>query len=179
MDPATLRALRPGLYRWLEDALLELRANDLMKPESMLGLLIAMTALGEPSSFHIPIFMQGLGLEKTQKLVALYESNLTALYENDGVCRWFAQHLSLLSDPTFRLAKHLSITHDPEAYDILEIQRVCTLPQNLDIFITVCQMILANDCKTWITECLKHCPQQEQVEPEALAEILLCITQVN
>ena len=57
MDLATLRALRPRAYRWLEDALLELRANDLMKPESMLGLLIAMTALGEPSSVHIPIFM--------------------------------------------------------------------------------------------------------------------------
>ena len=56
---------------------------------------------------------------------------------------------------------------------------MCTLPQSLEIFITVCRMILATNCKTWIAECLQRCPQQEQVDPDTLAEIFLCITQVN
>lgn len=68
LEPATLRALRSKVYGWLEDALLELRANDLIEPKSMLGLLIAMTALGEPTSINIPIFMQGLGPEKILEL---------------------------------------------------------------------------------------------------------------
>ena len=68
LEPATLRALRSKVYGWLEDALLELRANDLIEPKSMLGLLIAMTALGEPTSINIPIFMQGLSPEKILEL---------------------------------------------------------------------------------------------------------------
>ena len=179
LDPAVLRALRPGVYEWLEDALLELKASALMKRDAMLGILMACTALGEITSSHIPIFLKGMDPVKCQELVALYQSNLTALYDDDEVCRWLAQHLGLLNEPTLRLAKHLCDKHVSNAYDILEIHRVCTLPESLDTFTTVCRMILATDCKSWITEGLKHCPQQEQVDPEALAEVLICISQVN
>ena len=60
LEPATLKALRCSTYSWLGDALLDLRANGMMKMGAMLGLIVAMTALGEVTCSHVGTFIVDL-----------------------------------------------------------------------------------------------------------------------
>ena len=75
-------------------------------------------------------------------------------FGNEQVCKWLANHVSLLGKIAFRLGKHLSDTPDPKAYEIMEISRLCILPKDLTSFTSVCRMILATDRWCWLTECL-------------------------
>ena len=67
-----MKALRSSSYGWLDDALLDLRANGMMKMGAMLGLIVAMTALGAVTCRHISTFIADLDPSRSEELLALY-----------------------------------------------------------------------------------------------------------
>ena len=92
----------------------------------MQGLLMAMTAIGAYTSGHVSTFVSDLDATTRAQLLQQFTTSLSTLYKDKVVCKWLAEHVSLLGKPTFRLAQHLCQHPDDMAYDLLEISRVCT-----------------------------------------------------
>ena len=123
----------------------------------MQGLLMAMTAIGAYTSGHVSTFVSDLTATTRAQLLQQFTTSLSTLYKDQVVCRWLAEHVSLLGKPAFRLAQHLCQHPDDMAYDLLEISRVCHLPGDLPAYVGLCKLLKPTDKLNWVLEHLNAC----------------------
>ena len=61
---------------------------------------------------------------------------------------------------SLRLARYLCSRRVDNAYDILQLSRVCETPTAVGYLLAVGRHFLASDKKTWVHECLLELPDQ-------------------
>ena len=123
----------------------------------MQGLLMAMTAIGAYTSGHVSTFVSDLNATTRAQLLQQFTTSLSTLYKDQVVCKWLAEHVSLLGKPAFSLAQHLCQHPDAMAYDLLEISRVCQLPGDLRGLAGLCKLLKPTDKLSWVLEHFTAC----------------------
>ena len=96
-----------------------------MKVEAMLGLIMAMTAIGGAATQHVGTFMKDIEESELASLRSLYQTNLIVLYGNWEVCKWIARNASYLDEESLKLAKYLCEKNIAKPYDLMQISLVC------------------------------------------------------
>ena len=120
-----LENLQSGDFKWLSDELRQSEPNTGMKVEAMLGLIMAMTALGGATTQHVGIFMKDIEEGELARLRSLYQANLSVLYGNREVCQWMARNASYLDEASLKLAKCLCEQSVAKPYDLMQISLIC------------------------------------------------------
>jgi hypothetical protein len=101
------------------------------------------------------------------------------LYPIAEVCQWLATHFDCFDRKTFRLSKYLCDKGTPRPEDLLQISRVCELPEDLDDFVVVSNMLLASSQASWVEQCLKAEPTQVKVLFLDFAQLVPDLTQLR
>ena len=104
LTDSCLQQLTTAQYPWLNDSLLELRLSPALSLKQMLGILMALTAIGQYTCGHVQIFVADLDSETRKQLLNQLTDKLTTLYPNISICSWFSANLDYMGAPTFRLA---------------------------------------------------------------------------
>jgi len=125
LENATLKTLQASKCQYLEDALLELRAHVKMEERVILGLMMAMVALGGKLARHAAVFLEDLTETERSITLGLYQGVLFELYPCKHVCRWLATHYAYVDGDALRLASQLSQSGEENNFMILQISRVC------------------------------------------------------
>jgi len=112
-------------------------------------------------------------------LLQQFTRSLSTLYNNPDVCKWLGEHVSLLGQPVFRLAKHLCQHPDAMAYNLLEISRVCHLPRDLPGFATTCKLLEGDDNLSWVLEHLNECKFVQKVSYVDFVQLVLDLTEIR
>ena len=126
--PDILNKLQDGEYAWLTQALLKTRVISTMDENTILGLMMAMTALNGATAGHVAVFVADLTHDVRQKILGLFKSELTKIFPNPEVCKWLTEHLRLMHAESLHLARFLCSKRGVRAYDILQLSRVCEIP---------------------------------------------------
>ena len=91
----------------------------------MLGLLLAMGALGGASFRHAETFLSDLETQKRGSVQSMFESKLMMIYNDKDVCKWLVEHCGVVQDTNLRLASYLCAATYTNKYGLLELSRVC------------------------------------------------------
>ena len=150
-----------------------------MTENTLLGLMLAMTALKGAACGHVATFVSDLAAEVQSKVLGLFQSQLMKIFADPEVCRWLAEHPREMHAGSLKLASHLCSQKTAGAYDILQLSRVCEMPPMADDFVAVCRYFLKSDKKGWVHECLLGLPSQQQVPFENFAELVTKLPQVR
>ena len=67
------------------------------------------------------------------------------LYPRAEVCEWLATNYDCFGKKVFQLASYLCRENVPKPAELLEISRVCELPEDLADFVIVCNMLLESN----------------------------------
>ena len=111
-----LQALQAGSYPWLSDALLLLDADTTMDNNTMVGLMLAMTAQGGIVAEHLGDFVEDLDDSARDILLGSYKAELQKLYRDKEVCKWMSEHVALISQNFLDLAQLICDHKTKDAY---------------------------------------------------------------
>ena len=114
--------------------------------------MLAMTASGSTSAAHIGTFVGDLEPQDKEQVLTLYQAELSILFSDEDVVRWMALFPDQIAGASIRLASHLCESKTNHAFEILQISRVTQLPEELDIFCSVCEQFLKSDKAAWVNE---------------------------
>ena len=113
-----------------------------MDLQDILGLMMAMVALGGTVVEHVGPFILDLDQQYRDKVCGFFESQLSVLYSDKEVCRWLAWNTNQLNKELINFARHLGEKRVERSYDILQMTRVCGEYQDHQRYISTCDMLL-------------------------------------
>ena len=143
------------------------------------GLIQAMIAIGHFTSGHISTFVSDLTAPVRDQVLQQFTHSLGSLYSNKDVCTWLGEHVSLLGRHVFRLSDYLCQHPVDITYTVLQISRVCHLPDNLGEFVDICKLLNGTDKLTWFTEHLAECKLIQKVTYDDFVRLVLDLTQIR
>jgi hypothetical protein len=93
--------------------MLKVFASSTMEYDSMVGLMLAMTALGGIVSLHIARFVGDLEPSTRHHVLGLYEGKLSLLFKDARVCKWIASNVDYVTHDIINLAKYINDNSTP------------------------------------------------------------------
>ena len=75
----------------MQIAFLKLLADSTMDENTMLGLMMAMTALENGTGGHVAVFVSDLTLDARRKILGLFRYQLKQIFSDLEVCTWLAE----------------------------------------------------------------------------------------
>jgi len=143
LEPDCLNQLKRHSYPWLKDCLLELDIDSSFTIVQVLGIMMALAAIGGSACSRIPMLMQQLDAHMHKQVHQQFEIKLGTLFPDPDVCRWFAENIEQMNCETYQIANYL-ISHgipDPACY--LQLSRLVKVSDRLDYYITICNKLVA------------------------------------
>ena len=96
--------------------------------------MMCMMAMKGPAAAHVSIYISQLPETERKSLTGLLKGKLEMLYRRDGVREWLSLYPELIDDELLRLVDFLEEHDDFDAYQALDLTRVCELPPQLSIY---------------------------------------------
>ena len=112
-------------------------------------------------------------------MTGLWKGKLEMLYRRDGVREWLSLYPELINDEMLRLVDFLEEHDDFDAYQALDLTRVCELPPQLSIYQCFVDLYLSSDKADWIDSCLQNCPRQQRVNVVTFAKVVRLLIELQ
>jgi hypothetical protein len=85
---------------------------------------------------------------------------LKTVYLSEEIRVWVVGNLNRLTEPIMGLVAYLEKSYEPEADKVLQISRVCKLPDDLSLFVQVCRRLIRSKRWPWLNASLIKTPEQ-------------------
>ena len=174
-----LEQLRVAPYPWLNDSLLKIRLSRDLSLKQMLGIIMALTAIGKYTCGHVQTFVADLDSATREQLLSQLTDKLMVLYPNISICTWFSSNLTYMGSPTFGLAQHLLARGTKECTDYFELSKVVTLPVDLDFYLDVCLQLINTKKASLLHRHIRECQTLKTVSVHEFAKVMFEIIQVR
>lgn len=175
MEPDCLKQLQRGSYPWLKDCLMELEIDGSFAVIQVLGILMALAAIGGTACSRIPMLMQELDAEKRKQVHQQFQSKLELLFPDADICKWFALNLEQMNSETYQLAKHLIRNGVPEPACYLTLLRLVKVSDRLDYYIAICDKLVATKRSGMLEEHLRVANSITPIPVEDFAGLALTL----
>jgi len=105
-------------------------------------------------------------------VASLVHNLLAYIYPQQPIREWIRRSCLALSSQAARLIAYLEQKPSARAFDMLELQRVCVLPEDLGFFVMTCDLLLDSPVASWFQASLAVYATQPRLEYEQFCKLV-------